>query len=240
MGIPQEIIEQDHKLETAADRASGKLAEHRWHQTKDPNGPGHSFTDYARAVGRSVKAISAMVNGFVVQLQTGGDLQEIIQLQGVKEADRQVTEAVAKAAKVSVHTARTRHRDDVDKVRNAVAEARAEEPDFTPDREQEIIDRSATLIAAERKARKASQQQRRKSQPLQVLVVEGDLASARIALEKAKDDVRLLDLGEAEEEVAEALRATIARIVALAQLVQTALGGQVEVDWDAELAKIGG
>jgi hypothetical protein len=238
----QMIVKQDHELESEAGKANDSLARHRWHWTLDESNPDRfeSIREYARLVGRNEATIRTMANACVDHLRTGRDIQTAVQLQTVKESDRQITEAVARATKTSVVTTRQHHKDDVDKVRTVVADAREAEPDMGPEREQQVIDRSAGLIAAERKARKASDQQRRKSKPLQVLVVEGDLASARTALEKALKDARSLDLAEIEEELADSLRAMIDRVIAIGQLVQLALGRGVDVDWDAELEKIGG
>jgi hypothetical protein len=239
--IPAEIVERDHALEKSATRANEALAKHRWHWTLDKSNPDRvSFSVYGRAVGRHHKRISEMANAWAIIAQDPTrDLQDEIQIQSVKQTDRGIVEAVAKATGTSVVATRQHHRDDVDRVRNQVAEAR-EQDDFTPEREQEVIEHTAQWINAERKARRVQETQRKRSTPLQVLVVEGDLVRARDQLRKTMADAQLLDLGALEEVFLESLRDAIARVVALAQLVQSLLGETPNVDWDAELAKIAG
>jgi hypothetical protein len=238
MTLSAKIIQADHDLETAADRASGKLAEHRWHWTLDETNPDRlGIREYARAVGRNHATISNHAHGWLDHLTTDRTVQDAVQIRSVKQADRDIVEAVAKATKTSIVNTRQHHRDDVDRVRNTVAEARERE-DLTPDREREIIDRTAQNIAAGRKAEQASREQRKRSTPLQVLVIQGGLDTAKRALTKTLEDAKILDQDVLDEEFITGLREAIDRVVALAKLIQLALGGNSEINWDAELAKI--
>lgn len=241
MALPTHVVEKDHQLETEADRANGNLAEHRWHWTLDGSNPqrAESVIDYARQVGRHESTIQKMVNAYKsIRDNPGSDLQQAIQLQGVKQADRKIVEAVSKATGTSVVNTRQHHRGDVDRVRNAVADARVREEDLTPEREEEVIHKTASFIAAGRKAERAAVQNRKRSVPLQVLVLEGDFAQAKSILNKTLKDAQALEMDGLDQAFIDGLTDAIDKIVALAKLVQMALAQTADVDWDAELAKI--
>lgn len=96
--------------------------------------------------------------------------------------------------------------------------------------------------AADRAAE--SSRQGRKSQPmLQALVVEGELAKLLRLHAEALESVKLLDV-EALDQIETALRESLSektdKLVASAQLLQLAVSGTTEVDWDSEFAKMGG
>lgn len=241
-----QIIETDRRLESEYGRAGEALAQHRWHWTLDGSNPEprYDFATYGRMVGKTGQTIGQMVQAYVEAKDNPSlDLQTTLQLQHVKSGDRAIVQAVAEATGTSVVNTRQHHREDVNRVRNTIAERRETEgAAFTPEREEQVVTDMARSIAAERKAAKASREQRRKSTPLSVLVVEGDLEKARLALTKALEDSHALDLGDLDQALLDGLREAIDKITALANLVQTALTGAAPdgIDWDAELAKIGG
>lgn len=240
--LPVSVIERDHKLEVEADRAGGALAELRWHWTLDESNPDRvGFREYARQVGRNESVIRSMANGCAASQRTGRPIQEAVASQYVKQADRDITNAVAKATKTSVTTVRKAHQEDVRRVRNTVADIRESEPDMSPEREQEVIETSAQMIAREREATKARQQQRRKSKPMQFLVIEGKIQRARDAVDDALNTARTeLELGELDDELVTALQDAANRLRAVVGMLQTALGIEAETDWDAEFSKMAG
>src|SRR5882757_1101672 len=243
MTLSAKIINEDHRLEKAAD----ELAKLRWHWTLDESNSNRvSFSEYAHAVGRSETRIRQHASAYAQFVQFDAQaskqtLQDIIDLQNVKQADKEIVSAVAKATGTSINDVRNRHKDDIERVRNTVADAREIESDFTPEREQEVIQRSAKFVAAGRKAEQTRRDLRKKSPPVQVLVVEGDLQRARDALTKALEDSHALDIEGIDESFLDGLRDVVNRVVSLAKLVQTALTDvTADVDWDKELERISG
>jgi len=103
MQLPIEVVETDRRLETEAERASDALAGLRWHWTLDEaNLKRVSFSAYARAISRDESTVRTMASAYDRIVNIGDDLrsgrtvQEEIQLQAVRQADRDIVEETAK------------------------------------------------------------------------------------------------------------------------------------------------
>jgi predicted nucleic acid-binding Zn-ribbon protein len=242
MRLPTEVVETDHRLETAAEKASDDLAKHRWHWTADEANPERvTFSQYARAVGRDPDTIRNMVVGYVGFLDdqgTGRTVQDHIQLAIVRESDREVIEETAKGLGLAVSTTRAQHKDDVSRVRDAVADATEQKPDITPDERRAVARRTATNIAKSRQIERESRQHLRERKSALAVMLEGELTKARYGLIGALNYAREIDQATFPGEFLEQIQRSLGDIDALVKLVRSAVGGAADIDWDAELEKL--
>jgi predicted nucleic acid-binding Zn-ribbon protein len=246
--VATEVIQADHRLEQEADRAGEALAKHRWHWTLDESNPDRvSFSAYARAVGRDPESIRKMVTGYVRYVESRDDpgigqaslsLQDHVQLEGVKQADREIVEETAKGLGLAISNTRAHHKDDVSRVRDAVAEATEREPDITPERRREVARRTASNIAESRKVEREGRERLRERKSAQAVLIEGELAKARYGLIGALNYAREVDPSTFPADFLDQLHRSLGDIDALLKLLRSALGGAADIDWDAELAKL--
>src|SRR6188768_316273 len=106
--VPRSVVETDHQLEGAHDRASQELARHRWHWTLDESNPDRVTPyDYAKAVGRKQPTIFRYAKGWALFMQrtntpgvstTGFTVQDAIRLAELKVEDQQFAEAIAEGS----------------------------------------------------------------------------------------------------------------------------------------------
>jgi hypothetical protein len=234
MSLPTKVVEQDHKLEASASKASEALAKHRWHWTLDESNPDRvSINAYAFAIGRNESTVRAQVNGYA-QFRSGGTartLGESIERAKMGAEKETVTGAVAEARGVQFETARRKHADEVKRIRN-LAREQAERKGTSVEEEAPKIAEFAV------KAEKAEQQrteERKARHTLRYISIEGKLARMlRIGTEVLKEAE---DVGFDDEE-RELLADTVGQLRALLNLIDMRFAGTVDVDWDAELAKI--
>jgi hypothetical protein len=236
MTLPAKVIADDHQLEDAAGKASEQLAYHRWHWTLDEtNAKRVSVRAYARAVGRSQPTIYATVEGYATWAASdrGSSITNLggyIQLAGMSGERAAATEAVAKALGNTIETTARGRRAEVREVLTSARDAAERKGTDVHDE----IERHAKTLAQGRQA----SAERRAARPRSVLYakLELRLSTAQRALSEVLVEARSNEL---DEEVTELVLATIANIKALLGLIDLALAGNVEVDWDAELARLG-
>lgn len=166
--IPRSVVEMDHQLEAAHNRASEELAQHRWHWTLDESNPERvAVREYARAVGRNPSMILRYAKGYALfrERQQGGETAALTIQDAIRQADRSVenqqfAEAIAEGwGRPIAQVARGTNRIEVYEV---VAEARdrAERYGTDPvDEARQIAERQRTTstdpgaATAEREAR---------------------------------------------------------------------------------------
>lgn len=108
--LPFKVIEEDHKLEEQAGRATRSLMELRWHWTLDPSNPNRvGFTQYARDVERGESTIRQHARAHEKFRAAQKDSRsgsrpgaptspnDYLQLQNMSERRQKVTEALAVA-----------------------------------------------------------------------------------------------------------------------------------------------
>lgn len=236
--ISQAVIDRDHELEGAAQRSSEELAEHRWHQTLDPDGPGHSINSYAKAIGRSQQTVRNYANGWQLQaerLQAGlatVSITDAVRLASQSEERRAMTEAIAEETGESIANAA---RGDNTRVREMQAQAQhqAEEKGTDPIDEARLLakrQKQTAELAAKQKREKAA------AHTLRYIEVEGKLGTARRKLAEALTVAQ--DVGFTGEEM-ELMREALGQIRAVLNLIDLRLAGNPDIDWDAELTKLG-
>lgn len=240
--IPQSVVDRDHELDQRTDRASEALAKHRWHQCLDPDGPQHSLRSYADAVGRAREVIGRYANGYALFIErstgtpagTALSIQDAIRLAGVKEEDRAMHEAIAQGSgrpvsQVSRGDNRHRTKDIIHRAKDR-SERRGTDP----------VDEARNIAAEERRvaeARRNRQQEERQRHTLKFVHIEGELANAQRRLMNALREAEGVDFTDEEMEL---MRASIANIRAVLNLIDARMAGTPDIDWDAELQKLGG
>jgi len=242
MQLPAEVVETDHHLETAAEKASDDLAKHRWHWTLDESNPNRVTPNaYARAVGRHHDTIANVARGYAEWLRGGspaGGLGDAIERAKHSTERQELIEAVAVAHDVTFSTARRNHPDDVRRVRDAVEEAEERKPEITPDEKREVARRTATNIAKSRQIERESREHLRERKSALAVMVEGELTKARYGLIGALNYARDIDRDTFPTEFLDQIQRSLGDIDALVKLVRSAIGGAADIDWDAELEKL--
>jgi hypothetical protein len=238
--VPAEAVAEDHRLDRSASKANESLAKHRWHWTLDEtNAERVSFHAYARAIGRPASTVAQYANAFAAY--TGSEysypLSEWLQRVNLTSERQAATEAVAEANEVTFQTARQNYAPDVSRVRDAVEQAVEREPTMTAEDKAAYTKRTAQTIARSKAAEAKRTKERAAQRSVMFMRIDAKLAHARRDLRDVLEFGRDLGLGDDEiEDVKEAL----AKIKSFADLIDMALTGSMDVDWDAELAKIGG
>lgn len=233
-GLSKSVIETDARLEKAQSRSLEELAQHRWRWTLDETNPDRvSIREYARQIGRSLRAVQNMVKGYAswksdeVHLVT---LHEAIDRASVGTEKEAVVEAIAKAEGVAFQTARQRH-EEVREVRT-IAQERAE-------RRGTSIEEEAPFVAEQRvKARAAGariREERVQAKGLRYIEIEGHLAAAQQRLSQALTTAQ--DIGWEAEEI-ELLADSLGKIRAILNLIDLRIAGETNVDWDQELQRL--
>ena len=140
-------------------------------------------------------------------------------------------EAVAQALDTTVSNVAAHRRAEVREVLSAARDAAERRGTDVHDE----IRRQAETLAKGRKA----EADRRAARPRSVLYakLELRLSTAYRALSEVLTEARSSDL---DEEVTELVLATVGNIKALLGLIDLALAGNIDVDWDGELSKLGG
>lgn len=234
--LPITVIETDHRLETAEHRASEALVKHRWHWTLDESNPQRaSFRAYARAVGRHETTIRVQANGYAEWISRKGpsarslaESMERAQMGAEKEI---VVEAVAAARGTSFGHTRKDKADEIKRVRQ-IARDRAEQNNTTVAEEAPKV--AEWIVKAER-AGKIRADERTRKLGLRFVEMEGHLAAAKRRLTDALNLAHQVPWGDEEREL---LSNTVDNLKALLALIDRALGGVADVDWDAELEKL--
>jgi hypothetical protein len=238
--LPVAVVQEDNRLETAAEKSREELARHRWHWTLDESNPDRISTGiYARNVARGVSTIRDMANGYAEWIKikddgapgstTFADCLERAKLSGDRLT---ATEAVAKAAGVSIGTARRHKSQEIDTVM-ITAQERAERNNTTP---AEEVHEVAEFLHAAAASRKKSREESRAAKSHGFIRIEGSLAAAKRHLGEALDVAQNVEFSD--DELTLIIR-SIDNVRGLLHLIDLKLGGATDVDWDAELAKLG-
>lgn len=240
--LPNEVVEADHKLEQSASKASSALAKHRWHWTLDESNPDRvGFAVYGKAVSRAHSTISAYAKGYAAWAAGDGSstttLLDQIQRANVSTERAEILEAVAEANQVNFQTARQNYTPDVKRVRDAVEKAVERQPEMTAEEKTEYVKRTANTIARSKVSEAKRRAERAQQRSAMFMRIDAKLAHARADLRDVLEFGR--DLGLSDDEI-EDVKGALAKIKSFADLIDLALTGSMDVDWDAELAKIGG
>ena len=235
--LSTQVIRKDQALEKAHDASQEELARHRWRWTLDESNPKRvTVSEYARAVGRHQSAINIMVRGFQEFLKAGGSLSDHIARHQSGAEKRDAIQAVADARGMTFGSAQRLRKDEANRVRTT-AEERAERHGTS------VAEELPTVAAEVVKAEKASaavakqrEERHRKAHTFAYIQIEGQLAAAK---RKLMDALKQADDVAFSAEERELLIEAIARIKSVLALIDLRIAGTADVDWDAELAKLG-
>lgn len=233
MTLSQSVISTDRKLENASSSASEALMEHRWHWTLDESNPKRvSIREYARAVGKSHVAITRDANAYVL-VNAGVNTSEARERAMMGAETWAATEAVAKARGLQPKTVRMDRPVEIKRVRE-MARDRAEQHGTTVEEETR---KAAQMIVRSEQAAEKEKNSRRKRLGLRFIELEEILQKMRREGVKAVNLAADIDWGDEEREL---LSATVTNVRSLIELVDLALVGAADIDWDAELAELEG
>lgn len=232
--LPQTAVEEDHRLDTATEKASERLAKHRWHWTLDESNPERvSLAEYARSVGRAKSTIQMQANGYAAWRATDGhrSISEEVQRANVGVEQEAATDAVAVARGLSYDQVRKTRPTEVKRVRDAARDAAERKGTSVAD---EVGTIAQVVVAGEEADRKAEVEHKER-RSLRYIEVERHLLASLRTLRMAQ--VAITDVPFDDEE-RELLRSTVESVRQLVQLIDHRLAGVTSLDWDAELEKI--
>ena len=238
--LPQDVATRDAELQAVAADTATSLALLRWQWTLDETNPDRvSFRAYAKAAGLSDWSIRQYANGYAAWLAARGEsapshpgqrtLTEHINLARMGTERQAAAKAVAKATgrPVSQHAVANKRALET-------ARERAERRGTSVEEEVESV---AEWHERKRRADKKEKDESRKMVAFRYMEVEDHLHAAKIALVKALNAAKDVDLNDEHLDI---LRATVAQARAVLDLIDLRMAGSVEVDWDAELADLTG
>lgn len=235
--LPAEVIETDHRLEKAASTADEGLAKHRWHWTLDESNPNRvSLREYARHVGRDVSRIAHQAKGYANWVLTpGSTLWESIERAKMSTERAEIVEAVAAANEITFGHAAKQYTPDVTRVREATERAAERQPDMTTEDRREYAKRTAQNLARSRASEQQRRDDRKRQRTANFMLLDARLDQMRRAGIDALNIARDAEVGP--EEIA-LLETTLDSLRALISLLNSAITGASDVDWDSELANL--
>lgn len=236
MSLAQAVIDVDAALEGAAEEASIELYRHRWYWTLNPENPERiSSEKYGKAVGRAKTTIRLHAKSYAQWLKDDSkSLSEYAVRANSSEERSLVIERVADAHGVSFKTvASTReYHDDVSNLLEQAKNKAAKTGEELPMAITAVCDFYVKGV----EQRKREVLRFREQHGVRFAGVENDLTAARNAVQKALHVAMQIDWTDQESLI---LAESIRKLVALTQLIDMAVTGTIEVDWDAEMAKLG-
>ena len=236
--LPPEVIEEDHRLESAAEQSSVDLWRHRWHWTADPdNAERVSQRVYAAAVHRDQTAIGQSARAYELWRESeesnsspSTTLSDIRYRASMGENRRLAAETIAKARGVTVTHVRASRKAELDAVTELVAS--------TPIADKERRAEQAMELRLTHERNEAEAQASSPAYAKWVFIAK-HFDSARRSLrdvlpllhELAEDDQALAEVGGFVENA-------IAQIRKYSDHAEAAITGTLGHDWDAALQKL--
>jgi hypothetical protein len=235
MGLAKNVIQEDHRLDKASSEAAERLMGHRWHWTLDDSNPDRvSFREYSRAVGRDERTIRTDAHAYVGLQEAGAGARTPSEARERAKMGTETAvamEAVAAARGIGIQQARQARPVEGRRVRD-IARQRAEDHGTSVEEEAPKV---AEWIVKSEQVDQRRTAERKQKLGLRFVEMEGKLMKARGALVEALNVAHEVPWGDEEREL---LSATVENVKALLKLIDVALAGAADVDWDAELAKI--
>jgi hypothetical protein len=234
MDLPADVVREDRRLETTASKASEELARLRWHWTLDESNNVRVTIDaYAAATGKQRSLIYRYAHGYTRFRHGTVTLAEAIERAGMGADREAATQAVAEARNVAFGTARQRRPSEVQRV----LDMGRERVELRGGSIEEQTGKVAELIVQAEKTAVVEEKARTERLGLRFIEVEEDLQRVVRILSKVVRTASAIGWGDEEQEL---LGHTLASARALIELANLAIVGAADVDWDAELASIGG
>jgi|307.fasta_scaffold66873_2 hypothetical protein len=236
--LPTTVVEQDHKLEGAADKSSEALMELRWHWTLDEaNARRVSVSQYARQVDRDQGVIHRYARGWQIFALEGKAVSadDARRLASMSQETAAATAAVAKHYGGSIQaTTRSARRSNVARSIREHARERAERKGTST---LDEIPAAAEATFKASKARAREEGERKSRHTLRYIEIEGDITKARRYLLDAAQTAEGVEFDAEEREL---LADTLDNIKRLLSLLDRAIAGSYDTSWKSELRLIQG
>lgn len=244
MPLPASVIKKDHDLEQDYETIGSELMELRWHWTLDEsNSKRVSIRQYARDVGRAESVIRADVNGWAANIEddaasgsarTGVKKKpnEYREMAKINSKRQHAAEAIAKATGNAISTVARTKRDEIASVVSR-AEERAVKQGTTVEEE---IDRAAEWDAKARRSAAKQREENKARHTSRYIEIEGYIGVAIQKIRQALDCAE--NVGFSEEET-DLMTVASNKLRAVLTLFDLRITGTADIDWDAELQKIG-
>jgi len=241
MAITATVIAEDSRLESAATRTSEELAKHRWHWTLDESNAARvSLREYARLVRRDERTIRAQANAYALlaaEQETAAagrrNFSEHLERARVGADKEAAIDAIAKAGGTSFKTARMKP----DVVRDVIDTARERVDRGAESSMEDALRRAAEDRARTERTNERLKQERSERHTLRYTEIEGHVAAAMQRLRKALDTAEGVEFSDEEREL---IADSLGKLRAVLNLIDVRIVGETNINWDAELAKLGG
>lgn len=238
--LPREVVAEDQRLDAEKRAATGALMRLRWHWTRNLDNPERvSAESYASDVGKAPSTIKADANGWQMKLDdhrrdvaTMREDGEYRELAKVSETKRQAAQAIAEAEGIRVDNVLSHRRSDVRDLVN-VAQDTAERRRTSVTEE---IDRLAKQAVKDKQIDAKRKAEHKAKHTARWLSVEVKIGKAQRLLSDVLTETEGVEfIADERELMAEAL----GKLRAVLNLIDVRVVGTADIDWDAELAKMG-
>ena len=223
----EQYATEDRRIEKTAENATLRLMEHRAKAVEL-----FGVREYARAIDRHHTTVLQYAKAWEMWGDGGraptARPEDILRLARMGEDRQAATQAVAQAKGVTVGTAERHHPTEVKRVRQAIADA-------PPEARAEKAHKVARQIESTRQKQSEHTEQRRSRPQSSWFDLEREIDKARRALTVALTIARESKL---EGEYVELAQDSLGKVRALMGLIDLAITGTIEVDWDAEMRKV--
>lgn len=234
MALAKKAVQEDRRLERAHDSTFEVLCQHRWHWTLDEsNAKRVSMREYAEAIGRNESTVRRQAKGYAdwTAASRGRTLADCVATASMSVETAAAYEAVAEARGVTVQSVRNSRPVEAKRVRE-IARQRAEDRGTTIEEE---TTKAATWIVKSEQAEESQRTERAKRTSLRAVSVEEKVRRMiRIGID-ALAELRGVELDNDSQEL---LEGALVDLRAVARLLDMAIVGAVEIDWDAEFSKL--
>ena len=234
MTLPQNVIDEDRRLNGQIESSSEALAQLRWHWTLNEDNPDRvPMREYARLVGSTYSSIARYARGYIL-FRDHAEVATVTEatLRAETHTEREAAiDAVAQSRGQAFTNVHANRRTEVNRVLTA-ARDRAERYGSTVEEEAPKV--AAAVVRAEQ-ADKTTKERRAQRLGLRFIEMEGLLDNAKRTLLRAVQLAHEIEWGDEEREL---LHGSVTNIQALLKLIDMAFVEGTAVDWDAELARI--
>lgn len=226
------------ELSRTAELSTAELASHCYNMTLEPDGPQYSFGEFAKAVNRPQQTIKSYAMGYAKTIEPtdsplgAPDLPTSIAMSKVKTEKADAAKIIADIEGLAVSTVLAQKHSQLVETIDYSRERAAKNNTTVLDEVAEITKRNKIS----REARKKQQAERKKKHTFWFMDVSGELAKAKRGLAVALNSTEDVAFGAEEQEL---LRQHVDELRAVLTLIDMRLEGEPDVDWDAELAKLG-
>lgn len=243
--LNESVIREDHRLDDANARTGEDLARHRWHWTLDESNPDRvPVREYARQVGRARNPIYVMVHAYAawqVAPAAGAALPgQPVTLSDFAQRERMTAERAEAVEVIAAQTGKTFSAAGHSSKSREVDEVLHMARDRAERRGTDMSDELPGVVEAREKSRQSDAKRKADRQAAHMfrwIAVEGHLGKAHRALVATLNESAGVEFTDEEVEF---MSDALAKVRALLGLIDLRIAGDVDVDWDAELAKLNG